>query len=99
MYFSDTCKLIKTEEEKNSYGANIISEKVNEVFCNKKSIGQNESYQLSKLGFKGELKVEVWTVEYNDEELLEFNNKKYKIQRVYHRDDEKTELTCIKAIL
>lgn len=97
MFFSDKCTLIKDKEIKNDYGATIKEHKEIEVFCNLKSIGQNESYQLSNLGFKGEVKLEVHTFEYNDENTVEFRNKRYKIQRAYHRTDNKTELTCIKA--
>lgn len=98
MFFSDICTLVDINETKNSYGATINSEKEKTVFCNKKSVGMNESYELSRLGFKGELKIEINKFDYSDEEFIIYNSKKYKIQRTYEREDEVIELTCIKVI-
>ena len=100
LYFSDICTLIKITEGKNSFGANVNSKTIkSEVYCNKRSLSQTENYQLSKLGFKGELKIEIYEVDFEDgTEFVEYEKVKYKIQRLYPIGD-KIELTCVKAVV
>ncbi len=63
-----------------------------EVYANKKSVRQSEVYQAAVAGLKPELMFEVQSIEYEQEERVEFNGKLYEILRVYDRG-EVTELT------
>ena len=62
------------------------------VYANKKSVRQSEVYQAAVAGLKPELMFEVQSIEYEQEERVEFNGKLYEILRVYDRG-EVTELT------
>lgn len=62
-----------------------------QVYCNKKSVRQSEKYQAASVGLKPELMFEVMSIEYDQEERIEFNDKLYEITRVYERG-EVTEL-------
>ena len=62
-----------------------------QVYSNKKSVRQSEKYQAASVGLKPELMFEVMSIEYDQEERIEFNDKLYEITRVYERG-EVTEL-------
>ena len=63
-----------------------------QVYANKKSVRQSEAYQAAAVGLKPELMFEVRSIDYEQEERVEFNGKLYEILRVYDRG-EVTELT------
>lgn len=96
MYFSDICNLIKVEPITDTETGNTKTvETKKEVYCNKKSISQTEHYQAAAVGFKPQLKLEVMTFEYDEESILEFENKRYKIERTFEAKNEITELICV----
>lgn len=65
-----------------------------QVFCEKKSISQNEFFQAGQNGFKPECVLIVYSLDYNEEQKIQYNNKTYSIYRTYERDDERIELYC-----
>ena len=67
------------------------------VFANKISIRQSEFYQAHALGLKPNIAFEVRTEEYQEEENLSYNEKKYRIIRTYEKG-EFTELICEGAV-
>lgn len=64
------------------------------VFANKKSVTQSEFYQAAATGLKPEIKLEVRTIEYNEEPKLTYNDKVYTVIRTYEKNSEITELVC-----
>ena len=62
------------------------------VFALVESVSMSEFYQAGMQGFKPEYKMTVWMTEYADQELLEYNDKQYRIYRSYRRDDGRIEL-------
>ncbi|MEC0037731.1 phage head closure protein [Bacillus cereus] len=65
-----------------------------QVFCEKKSVSQNEFFQAGQNGFKPKCVLIVYTLDYQEEQKVQYHNKKYKIYRTYERDDERIELYC-----
>lgn len=65
-----------------------------EVYANKKSVRQSEAYQAAAVGLKPELMFEIRSIDYEQEERIDYNGKLYEISRVYDRG-EITELVCI----
>ena len=64
-----------------------IEYKETKVFCNIKSIGQNEFYQASIAGFKPEIKVEIKCINLNDNIThFKLKDKIYKILRTYKKE-------------
>ncbi|MDA1620154.1 MULTISPECIES: phage head closure protein [Bacillus cereus group] len=65
-----------------------------QVFCEKKSISQNEFFQAGQNGFKPKCVLIVYSLDYQEEQKVQYNNKTYIIYRTYERDDERIELYC-----
>jgi SPP1 family predicted phage head-tail adaptor len=65
-----------------------------QVFCEKKSISQNEFFQAGQNGFKPKCVLIVYSLDYQEEQKAQYNNKTYSIYRTYERDDERIELYC-----
>lgn len=65
-----------------------------QVFCEKKSISQNEFFQAGQNGFKPNCVLIVYTLDYQEGQKVQYNNKIYSIYRTYERDDERIELYC-----
>lgn len=88
--------LASTVYSKNSIGDSIEKPgEYRQVFAEKKSVRQSEFYQAQATDFKPEYVFVVWTIEYEDEPFLKFNEKDYKIFRAFEVDDGKRiELVC-----
>lgn len=72
----------------------VIEGFTRQVFCEKKSISQNEFFQAGQNGFKPECVLIVYSLDYQEEQKIQYNNKTYSIYRTYERDDERIELYC-----
>lgn len=94
MLFKDVIKLITVTTSVNEIG-NLINIKTStDVFADRQSIRQTEFYQAQATGFKPELMFIIRSCDYNNEELLQYNNKEYNIIRAYDKNGEFTELVC-----
>lgn len=93
MFFSDKINLITLTSTTNAVGNSITSQTKKEIFADKKSIRQSEFYQAQQTGLRPELMFNVYTEEYSNQELLEYNNIEYTIIRAYEKG-EFTELVC-----
>lgn len=68
-----------------------------EVFCGLRSVGRSEFYQANATGYKPELVfVLADYLDYNDETLVDFNEKRYRVIRSY-RTGQELELIVTKA--
>lgn len=94
----DIAQLISYTETKDDIGDTIQTPSERQVFVNKKSVRQNEYYQSLSAGLKPELMLEIRSIDYNNEEELEFDDKKYRVMRTFERKGEITELICEKVI-
>ncbi|MBT2577426.1 phage head closure protein [Bacillus sp. ISL-8] len=73
----------------------VVSESfTRQVFCEKKSVSQNEFFQAGQNGFKPKCVLIVYTLDYQEEQKVKYREKEYSIYRTYERDDEKIELYC-----
>lgn len=67
------------------------------VFCSLRSIGQKEFYQAQAMDFYPELKfVLADYLDYNDEQLVEHNGKRYRVLRTF-RTGQELELIATRA--
>lgn len=94
MLWSNIAILIKVSQVTNDVGDNIANETKRIVFVNRKSIRQSEYYQALSTGLKPEVMLEVRNIDYEDEKLLEFNDRRYKVIRTFDKNGEITELIC-----
>jgi len=89
---SRICKLISEVFTENQYGVQVPAETEREVFCNVRSISQNEWFEGARNGLNPEFQVIVFQYDYAGEQIIELNGKRYTIYRTYVRDDEMIEL-------
>ncbi len=94
MLWRDIAKLISVSETVDDMGDIVQVKTETEVFVNKKSIRQSEYYQALSVGLKPEIMFEVRTIDYSNEETIEFDGKDYNITRVFTKNEEVSELIC-----
>ena len=82
-------KTVKKPNERGSYD-NVTEERL--VFCAKKSIYSNEHYSAATLGIQLAMVLIIDPYEYNNEEEVVFEDKKYLIERTYRKNDRELEL-------
>ncbi|MBS8059754.1 phage head closure protein [Streptococcus suis] len=76
-----------------------ITEEVNTVLlCRKKSITRSEFYQANQAGIRPSLVVDIHSFEYDNQELAEFEGKRYRILKTYPVDLETLELTMTEKL-
>ena len=63
------------------------------VFANRKSVRSSEFYQAAQNGLRLETVLEVRLADYQDQQHLLWNNRKYAIERTYKKTDI-VELVC-----
>lgn len=82
--FTDLALLITPQETRDASGYVTTTEISREVFCSF-SVGVNrtEFYESMKAGVKLSATVEIWELDYEEEELLEHAGKRYHITRVW----------------
>ena len=81
--------IVTVEDE---IGNPIEQETLKEVYCTIESISQTEYLQVFLSGLKPQLKITMCWVDYSDETVVEYNEKRYSIYRTYLRNDERIEL-------
>lgn len=89
----DVLYLLTVDYIKNDMGDLIEVTDERLVYCNKQSIRQSEFYQAQASGLKPELAFEIRSVEYENEKLLNFDDKEYRVMRTYDKG-EFIELIC-----
>ena len=57
------------------------------IFCNIKSVGQNEFYQAEVAGLKPEIKIETKLIDLSNVGHVKIKDKLYKILRTYRQED------------
>lgn len=84
--------LITTEYTQDDLGEWIETREESTVFAYVSSVTMSEFYEAGLQGFKPEFRFSVWMSEYDEQEVLEYNDKVYTIYRTYMRDDGRIEL-------
>ncbi|MGT2743640.1 phage head closure protein [Streptococcus plurextorum] len=77
---------------------NITEEVKTVLLCRKKSITRSEFYQANQAGIRPSLVVDIHSFEYDNQELAEFEGKRYHILKTYPVDLETLELTMTEKL-
>ena len=77
---------------------NITEEVKTVLLCRKKSITRSEFYQANQAGIRPSLVVGIHNFEYDNQELAEFEGKRYRILKTYPVDLETLELTMTEKL-
>lgn len=93
MRWADVLYLVTEETTENDVGDLITTKEKRMIYTNKKSIRQSEFYQAQATGLKPELAFDIRSIEYKDEEFIEYDDKEYRIIRTYDKG-EILELIC-----
>lgn len=65
------------------------------LFARVTSVGEREFYDAAQAGYDLSMRAEVWTDEYRNERMLEFEGEEYSVIRSYRNDKtRRTELYC-----
>lgn len=82
------------DERVNSNGfENEQQETARTVFCNVKSVGYNEYFKSEQAGKVVEKKCEVHKADYEGEDTVEMDGKRFFVLKTYDIDDDTIELT------
>ncbi|MDM5155847.1 phage head closure protein [Bacillus sp. DX1.1] len=65
-----------------------------QVFCEEKSIPQSEFFLAGQSGMKVSCILVVYSMDYQKEQKVKYDEISYHIYRTYKRNDEKIELYC-----
>jgi asparagine N-glycosylation enzyme membrane subunit Stt3 len=81
----------------NNVGDNIETYKPRLVYANKQSIKQQEYYNMMVIGLKPECVFKCRSIDYHNEETLNYNDKDYNITRTWDTG-EWIELICSRSV-
>ena len=82
------------EERVNAGGfENEPQESARTVFCNKKSVGYSEYFKSQQTGKVVEAKCEVHKADYEGEDTVEMDGRRFFVLKTYDIDDDTIELT------
>lgn len=84
---SDVLKLITESFTTDRYGNEVATETKTEVFCEVYSISQNEFFSAGKEGFRPSFRFDVFFDDYDDQQIVEYNGKRYSVYRTYRNND------------
>lgn len=63
-----------------------------EVFVSESSVTRSEFFEAGRSGLNASIVLTTSIYNYNDEEICEYNGRRYAIYRTFARDDEQIEL-------
>ncbi|MDO4292163.1 MAG: hypothetical protein Q4C65_02920 [Eubacteriales bacterium] len=72
---------------------NAAQESCRTVFCNKKSVGYSEYFKSQQTGKVVEEKYEVHKADYEGEDTVELDGRRFFVLKTYDIDDDTIELT------
>lgn len=89
---SSVIYLISKTYTKDTYGVDRITETSTTHYCNVSSVTANEFFSGGELGLKPDLRFTMLNFEYNGEEIVQYNSKRYKVYRTYNGRNDTIEL-------
>lgn len=87
----DVLELVSTVLTQNAYGVWVKTETSRQVFCRVSSVSQTEFFEAGRNGLNPEWRFSIFAADYQDEETVIYNGKRYGIYRTY-RDGDWIEL-------
>lgn len=76
----------------------VFEEKRLTILCRKRSVTRSEFYQASQVGLRPSLVVDVHNFEYDNQDLAEYEGKRYHILKTFPVDLEVLELTLTEVL-
>ena len=98
MWSNEITLIAKKIIGKDKLKQNITEEVKTKLLCRKRSITRSEFYQANQAGIRPSLVVDIHSFEYDNQELAEFEGKRYRILKTYPVDLETLELTMTEKL-
>lgn len=89
---SDVAYLITETYTQNDYGVMVKEEDRRKVFVKVTSVNGQEWFEGGRNGLNPQFRFTMFSHDYNDETIIEFNNKQYTVYRTYYRTVDTIEL-------
>ena len=93
----DELTLISQNTTTDDYGREVANETESVVLCQVYSISRNEFYSAANTELQPEYRFDIFFGDYNGEETVEFQGKRYSVYRTY-RDGDYMELYAERKI-
>lgn len=84
---SDILTLISQTITTDAYGNEVVQESGTSVFCEVNSISQNEFFAAADTELNPEYRFTVFFGDYNGEDVVKYNGKRYAVYRTYRAGD------------
>lgn len=91
-------KLIAQTFTRDAIGQLVPTETVKNVIGYRQAVSGTEINEAGQRGIQSDCRVQVWTVEYNNEAIVEIGNTRYTVYRTYENNNGKTELYLEKRV-
>ena len=89
---SDVANLVAETFTQNAYGVMEANTSLRQVYVDVTSVGSSEWFEGSRNGLNPQLRFTMFSHDYNDEKVIEYNGVKYTIYRTYLKDLDHIEL-------
>ena len=83
----DVCFLISQESYYDELGQDSFEETTYQCFCSKLSITRQEFLNAGQLGYKPQLVIVVNSDEYDEQKVIEYEEKRYTVYKTFQRAD------------
>ena len=84
--------LIGSTRAQNEYGVWVETPTRREVFCQVDSVTRAEFFDGGRNGLNPQFRITMFFDDYNDEPIVEYNEKRYTVYRTYHSRTDDIEL-------
>lgn len=91
---SNVINLISKTYDVDSIGQYVPILSKRQVYCDVRSITRAEWYDAGRQGFKPDISFVMFAPDYQGEDLIEWNSRKYSVYRTYIAQNETLELYC-----
>lgn len=92
MVRADLLTLVSKRFEPDSVGNQVAVEAIRTVYCSAVSVSQSEFFKGGEQGLKPAHKFIMFRYDYNDEDEVEYNGKRYMVYRTYSDESDNIEL-------
>ncbi|RBP89395.1 SPP1 family predicted phage head-tail adaptor [Cytobacillus firmus] len=96
--YDDELTLIEQVYGSDNIGNQIPSEKKTTILCDSKSVSRAEFYNAANNGMKPTRIFLIHKFEYDEQQKVEFEGKRYDVIKTYKVNSEEIELTCQRMI-
>ena len=87
MVTEDVIQLVSVTNTQDGYGVWQKNETTVQVYCRVDSVSQSEFFEAGRNGLNPEYRFTVFAADYNDEDTVIYNNKRYGVYRTYRTGD------------